>query len=103
MASRDITEHFVVDSESPIGFGWCTRVAQGRALVRYVDLPDTVVDERWIPVSRLTAVDLPDEMRIWVRNKVLGWWPGPTRGRLPGGDYAVKTDGVTPLVRLPPW
>ncbi len=96
-------EHFVVERSDPVGFGWCTGVAGGMATVRYFDLPDSVAEERRVPVAELIVRDLPLEMRVWVRNKGFGWWPGRIKGRERDGNYFVKLAGVGPVVRVPPW
>ena len=65
--------------------------------MRYFDLPDSVAEERRVPVADLIARDLPLEMRVWVRNKGFGWWPGRTKGRDREGTYFVQLAGSVPL------
>jgi ATP-dependent helicase HepA len=99
---EDLAGQFVVDMDDRLGYGWCAHVEGGKALVRYMDLPDAVVDERRVPVTRLQAQRLPNELRVWIRNKGFGWWPGRIKG-LREGVYLVKLAGVPSLVRVPPW
>lgn len=98
-----LSDRFVVERSNPIGFGWCTKVADGIATVRYFDLPDSVAEERRVPVADLIVRDLPLEMRVWVRNQGFGWWPGRTKGRDRDGSYFVQLAGAGPAVRVPPW
>src|SRR4051812_8737831 len=98
-----IAGRFVVETSDPIGFGWCARVSDGMATVRDFDLPDSVAEERGVPVADLMVRDLPLEMRVWVRNKGFGWWPGRTKGRDRDGTYFVQLAGAGPAVRVPPW
>jgi superfamily II DNA or RNA helicase len=96
-------DRFVMERSDPIGFGWCAEVVDEMATVRYFDLPDSVAEERRVPVAGLMVRDLPLEMRVWVRNKGFGWWPGRTKGRDRDGSYFVQLAGAGPAVRVPPW
>ena len=96
-------ERFVVEKTNPIGFGWCTEVADDVASVQYFDLPDSVAEERRVPIRDLVVRDLPLELRVWVRNKGFGWWPGRIKGHDANGDYFVQLAGVVPVIRVPPW
>ncbi len=96
-------DRFVVETANPIGYGWCSGVTGGIATVQYFDLPDSIVEQHRVPVRELAVRDLPLEMRVWVRNKRFGWWPGRTKGREPNGNYFVMLPDVDRIVRVPPW
>jgi superfamily II DNA or RNA helicase len=100
---RRYAQRFVTERSNPIGFGWCEGVKDGLATVQYFDLPDSVAEERRVPIADIVVQDLPMEMRIWVRNKGFGWWPGRIKGKERKGSYFVQLAGVKPIVRIPPW
>ena len=103
MKREDPTGRFVVEKDLSRGFGWCVSVADGIATVRYVDLPDAATEISRTPVESLLIRDLPQEMRVWVRNRGFGWWPGRIKGREPSGNYFVQLAGRGPAIRVPPW
>ena len=98
---RPAAGDFVVEFDDPSGYAFCEGVDGGLATVRYVELPERVVERREVPVGTLRRVQLPDEMRVWLRNKFFGWWPGRTQGLHPSGCYLVKLSGVEASVEVP--
>ena len=81
--SRELLEsNFVIDSgDRAKGIGWCEQVVGNEATVLYRDYPGEVAEVSVIPALRLELHSLPDEARVWVKNKGYGWWPGRSRGR----------------------
>ncbi len=92
---------FVVEVDHSIGYAFCEDVHAGLATVRYVEMPDRVVERREVPVEALRPLVLPDEMRVWLRNKFFGWWPGRTQGLHPSGRYLVKLSGLEAPMQVP--
>ncbi len=104
--SRGLIEsNFVIDSgDRAKGIGWCEQVVGNEATVLYRDYPGEVAEVSVVPALRLELHSLPDEARVWVKNKGYGWWPGRSRGRSQdGGGYFVQLLGRSALIQVPPW
>jgi ATP-dependent helicase HepA len=100
-APDDPVGRFVVDVKNPVGFGWCDSVQDSVARVTYIDLPEVAVETMSVALADLKAVSLPEEMRVWLRNRFFGWWPGRIQGQLPSGDYLVKLASLKEPIPAP--
>ena len=92
---------FVVDTALPLGFARCEVVDAESAEIVYTDLPEVAVERCRVPVDRLTPQHLPEEMRVWLRNKFFGWSPGRVKSVLPSGDYLLQFPGFAQPVPVP--
>jgi hypothetical protein len=98
-----LASNFVVDTNDYRGIGWCEESSAAEAVVVYRDLPGEIAEISRVPPSHLKPHPLPEETRVWVKNKGFGWWPGRAKAHLPDGNYRVKLAGIANLVSVPPW
>lgn len=104
MAGRfRLESNFVIDTNDYKGIGWCEKASAAEAVVVYRDLPGEIAEISRVPPAHLKPHSLPEETRVWVKNKGFGWWPGRAKTHLPDGNYGVKLAGIANLVAVPPW
>jgi len=92
---------FVVDTALPLGFARCEASDADSAEIAYTDLPEVAVKRCRVPIDRLAPQHLPEEMRVWLRNKFFGWSPGRVKSVLASGEYLLQFPGIAQPVSVP--